>query len=248
MAQYIRGERGGNLLQYQGFVYKKKKSQGLKDYYQCNNHNALKHPHSGRCQVQRQPSTSTPSTWWYYSFDGYHRWNEKKNRWGPYEAPTQDVGGCGRVAWKHSWTWIRVSWFPRIQIDFVSPSFGITTPFASHYNDIDFATINHEWSRTHRGTQFLRKHDVNFGITIFTSLEQLELLANSRFNLADGTLRPRRHLTNRYTPYMGLRTIAGCHSFLPWCKIRQLWTTRDFYIFSTGTRDEQQIGSGTQTW
>ena len=88
-------------------------------------------------------------------------------------------------------------------------------PLPATINDIDFAAINHEWSRTHRGTQFLRKHDVNFGITIFTSLEQLELLANSRFNLADGTLRPRRHLTNRYTPYMGLRTIAGCHSFLP---------------------------------
>ena len=36
MAQFIRGERGGNLLLYRGFVYKKKETKGAKDYYGCN--------------------------------------------------------------------------------------------------------------------------------------------------------------------------------------------------------------------
>ena len=36
MAQFIRGERGGNLVLYTGFIYKKKESKGAKDYYQCN--------------------------------------------------------------------------------------------------------------------------------------------------------------------------------------------------------------------
>ena len=35
MAQFIRGERGGNLLLYRGFMYKKKEHKGAKDYYIC---------------------------------------------------------------------------------------------------------------------------------------------------------------------------------------------------------------------
>ena len=35
-AQRIRGQRGGNLLLYRGFIYKKKSTKGAKDYYQCN--------------------------------------------------------------------------------------------------------------------------------------------------------------------------------------------------------------------
>ena len=36
-AQYIRGPRGGQLLNYNGEIYKKKKEKGGKDYYQCDN-------------------------------------------------------------------------------------------------------------------------------------------------------------------------------------------------------------------
>ena len=36
MAQNIRGERGGLLVLYNGFIYKKKKTKSGKDYHQCN--------------------------------------------------------------------------------------------------------------------------------------------------------------------------------------------------------------------
>ena len=34
-AQHIRGKRGGNLILYNGFIYKKKQTKGVKDYYRC---------------------------------------------------------------------------------------------------------------------------------------------------------------------------------------------------------------------
>ena len=69
--------------------------------------------------------------------------------------------------------------------------------------DIDFAAVDQVWSLTHRGNQFMIKHDTNFGITIFTTLEQLELLVDSRYNLADGTFK------TAPPPYLQLYTIHG---------------------------------------
>ena len=68
-------------------------------------------------------------------------------------------------------------------------------------HDIDFTAIDQTWSCTKRGTQFMRKHDTNYGITIFTTQEQLELLADSRFILADGTFK------TASPPYQQLYTI-----------------------------------------
>ena len=76
-------------------------------------------------------------------------------------------------------------------------------PLPTTIHDIDFAAINQEWSRTNRGSRFMRKHDTQFGITIFTTLEQLQLLASSRFNLADGTFK------TAPPPYAQIYTIHG---------------------------------------
>ena len=47
------------------------------------------------------------------------------------------------------------------------------------------------------------KHDTNWGITIFSSLEQLQILADSRFLLADGTFK------TAPPPYAQLYTLHG---------------------------------------
>ena len=49
----------------------------------------------------------------------------------------------------------------------------------------------------------MRKHDANFGITIFTTFEQLELLVDSQQNLADGTFK------TAPPPYKQVYTIHG---------------------------------------
>ena len=56
-------------------------------------------------------------------------------------------------------------------------------------DDIDFTAIDPTWSTTKRGTSFLRKHDDNYGITIFATEEQIQLLSERRFLVADGTFK-----------------------------------------------------------
>ena len=62
-------------------------------------------------------------------------------------------------------------------------------PLPDDVTDVDFNTIDPIWRRTKRGTLFMRKHDPNHGITIFCTEEQLQLLSEVRFLVADGTFK-----------------------------------------------------------
>ena len=208
MAQFIRGERGGDLVSYRNFIYKKKKAKGAKDYYQCNDNGCLvtmhtqtgtlnvvhylgndQHQHPPpdhailssvlleemRTRIDNDPTKHLPKMW-----EEVIDWHENTHGQG-FVYP--DFEEFHSTLYRHRSTTL--------------PDLPATV------NDIDFAAINQEWSRTMRGTQFMCKHDTNYGITIFTTLEQLELLADSRFNLADGTFK------TASPPYQQLYSIHG---------------------------------------
>ena len=207
-AEFIQGERGGNLITFRNFIYKKKQSKGAKDYYQCN--------HDG-CRVTLHTQIHSLNVV-HYNGNRQHLhapaddvilstviMDEMKQRID--DDPTKHLPKMWEevIEWHenahgHGYVYPEFSEFKSSLYRQRSLSL---PPLPATVNDIDFATINQEWSRTSRGTQFLRKHDTNFGITIFTSIEQLELLADSRFNLADGTFK------SAPPPYQQIYTIHG---------------------------------------
>ena len=179
-ARYIRGERGGQLLHYNGYIYKKKKEQRGKDYYQCNSNGCLVtlhtfanglavlqnngvhiHPPPGdivasaavleeaKRRIDADPTKHVPRVW------------EDVLDW--YEQTHNNAG------------WILPE-FSEFKSSLYRHRAESLPPLPNNINDIDFGAIDRTWSTTRRGTQFLRKHDTNWGITIFTTLEQLQVL------------------------------------------------------------------------
>ena len=208
MAQFIRGERGGNLLLYRGFMYKKKEHKGAKDYYICN--------HVG-CNVRLHTLVNTLNAV-HYNGNRFHQHprpiddivtsvmvEEMKNRIDA--DPTKHLPKM----WEEVIDWHETTYgHGFIYPDFTNHKSQLYRHRAesmpalpTYVQDIDFAAVAQVWSETHRGTPFMLKHDTNFGITIFTTLEQLELLVDSRYNLADGTFK------TAPPPYLQLYTIHG---------------------------------------
>ena len=207
MAQYIRGERGGELVLYNGFIYKKKKQKSGKDYHQCNENACLvtlhtqqnslvvlqnvgvhTHPPPGdvvasttileeaKQRIDDDPTRHVPRIW-----EEVLEWYERTHNNNGWILP--DFTEFRSTLYRH-----RAVSLP---------------PLPHNINDIDFGAVNPTWSSTLRGTQFMRKHDTNWGITIFTTSEQLQLLADSRFLVADGTFK------TASAPYQQLYTIHG---------------------------------------
>ena len=63
MAQFIKGERGGNKVVYNGYIYKKKYSKNVKDYYQCDD---------DQCTVPLHMQRNTLNVV-FYNGNGQHR-------------------------------------------------------------------------------------------------------------------------------------------------------------------------------
>ena len=206
MAQHIRGERGGDLVLYNGFIYKKKKGKGQKDYYQCNDNGCLVTLHTLRntltvvqnagVHTHNPPSDIVASTTVF---------EEAKRRIDA--DPTRHLPRL----WEEVLNWYDLQY----QDGWILPDFNeyrsslyrhrseSLPPLPNSIHDIDFGAVNPTWSSTSRGTQFMLKHDTNWGITIFSSLEQLQILAASRFLLADGTFK------SAPPPYAQLYTLHG---------------------------------------
>ena len=87
-------------------------------------------------------------------------------------------------------------------------------PLPLTVHDIDFAAVNQVWSETKRGSQFMFKHDTNFGITIFTTLKQLEILVDSRCRYVGV---PRGVLMRFPSDFLGAPEVScGCAMVFAW--------------------------------
>ena len=192
MAERIRGEHGGMLLSYRGFRYEKKKTQGGKDYHQCKEEGCLVtlHTQAGTLVVLQNR--------------GVHHHNPP----GDVIAATRVIDEAKRMIdqdptrhlpriWEETLDWYEQNHNHRWMLpDFYEVKSSLyrhrniaLPPLPGVIDDIDFNAINPVWRTTSRGTQFMLKHDTNYGITIFSTVEQIELLSQARFLLADGTFK-----------------------------------------------------------
>jgi hypothetical protein len=208
MAVFMKGGRGGNKVMYSGFLYKKKYTKNIKDYYQCD--------HDG-CTVSLHMRINSLNVI-HYNGNGQHHHANPDNKIALSDLMDESKRRIDADPTKHLpklWEEV-VDWHDQLyDVGLVYPDFAevkstlyrhrsLTLPaLPVTVDDIDFAALNQEWSRTHRGSLFMRKHDTQFGITIFTTLEQLQLLADSRHNLADGTFK------TAPPPYAQLYTVHG---------------------------------------
>ena len=183
-----------------------KKGKGQKDYYQCNDNGCLVTLHTLRntltvvqnagVHTHNPPGDIVASTTVF---------EEAKRRIDA--DPTRHLPRL----WEEVLNWYDLQY----QDGWILPDFNeyrsslyrhrseSLPPLPNSIHDIDFGAVNPTWSSTSRGTQFLLKHDTNWGITIFSSLEQLQILADSRFLLADGTFK------SAPPPYAQLYTLHG---------------------------------------
>ena len=184
----------GNLLQYHGHLYKKNKSNPNKDYYRCMDEQCLAKIHT------RHNSTIV-------IFDNHMRHghalpNDVTLKSELLETAKQAVDDdpticmpklwedvCGAHERRHPNAGHRYPEFSEVKSTLYRYRSNALPPIPDEIDDVDFNQIPAVWSTTSRGTRFMRKHDINFGITLFCTNEQLDLLSETRFLVADGTFK-----------------------------------------------------------
>lgn len=205
-ARYIRGERGGQLLCFNDFIYKRNRRKQGKDYYNCN--------YPG-CLVKLQTFNNALAVLQNHGVHGHPPPDDTVASTAILEEAKRIIDGDPTKGVPKIWDQV-LDWFERTFnyngdlpefIEFKSTLYRQRAeslpPLPANVHDIDFRAIDLVWSTTRRGTRFLLKHDRNWGITIFSSAEQLQVLSDCRSLLADGTFK------TAPPPYQQLYTIHG---------------------------------------
>ena len=189
-AQEIREERGGRQLLFDEYIYKRNKSKGGKDYYTCQERN---------CMVKLQTPMGDLRV---LSNNGDHDHPPVRNDIAKVSVidvckrrldqnPTETIPKlfedvCGEFEENYNG---ECPDFTEVKSQLYRYRAESLPPIPDDVGTIDFDEIDVIWRKTKTGGRFMRKHDVDYGITIFASTEQLQLLSECRFLMADGTFK-----------------------------------------------------------